>query len=253
MSQKGLHNMERSSLSTAQLGLGIALSVGIVASTWIYIYTTISARHTITVKGYAEKAVVAEQGRWSGTITVRHNRLEDAYKEMNEHLASVQEFVVEAGFEAGSLEKTHQSHHPIYKKTPDGQNTTNEIDVYEVSQGVSIKSTDVKAVKNLANQISRLNEQGCNIAANEPAYYYPSDKLELIKLQMIAEATQNGHQRATQFAINSGSRVSRLVSAHQGLFQVAAPYSTTSDYDRYDTSSIDKVVKLVVTLTYNVS
>lgn len=42
------------SLSSAQLGLGIALSMGLIVSTWIFTHSAASERHTITVKGYAE-------------------------------------------------------------------------------------------------------------------------------------------------------------------------------------------------------
>ena len=45
-----------------------------------------------------------------------------------------------------------------------------------------------------------------------------------------------------------------LVSARQGIFQVTAENSTDlSDYGVYDTSTIDKVVKIVVTLSYTIN
>lgn len=245
--------MEKSSCpSSAQLGLGIALSFGLIISTWIFTHSTANERHTITVKGYAEKAVIAEQGCWSGTISVRHDNLVDSYKELGEQVNGLCNFIVDAGFEEGAIERASQYHQTINKKTSDG-NITNEIEYYTASQTVVVRSTDVQAIRKLSEKTPALNEKGYNLTSNEPAYYYPSDKLELIKLQMIAEATNNAHQRATQFANNSGSKVNKLVQAKQGLFQVVAPYSATSDYDRYDTSSIEKVVKLVVTLTYNVA
>lgn len=243
----------KSSPSTSQLGLGIALAIGLVASTWVFVHFKMSASQTITVKGYAEKAVQAEHGVWSGTIKIRHEKLQEGYKELSEQMLAVKNFVEEMGFEASSVELDAPRHDAIYQRTKDGQNFTNDIECYHLSQTISVKSPVVKSIHQLANEASKLNENGYDLTSGGAKYYYPSDKLELIKLQMIAEATQNANHRAKQFALNSGSRVGRLIDARQGVFQVVAPHTTTSDYDRYDTSSIDKVVKLVVTLTYNVT
>lgn len=245
--------MERPSQLTSQLGLGIALAIGLVASTSIFMYLKMNAWHTITVKGYAEKPVQSEQGVWSGTIKVRHEKIQEGYKELGEQMAAVKHFVEEMGFESSSIDLGAPRHDAVYQKTKDGRNFTNEVEYYNLSQTISVKSSAVKSIHQLANQISKVNENGYDLTSEGAKYYYPSDKLELIKLQMIAEATQNAKLRADQFALNSGSRVGRLVDARQGVFQVVAPYSSSGDYDRYDTSSIDKVVKLVVTLTYNVS
>lgn len=246
--------MERSPApSTSQLGLGIALAVGLVASTWTFVHFKMGASNHITVKGYAEKAVQAEYGVWKGTIRVRHVQLTDGYKEIAEKIKAVEKFVANLGFENANIELTPPKHEPIYKKTADGKNHTNEIERYDLSQTIVVKSPHVQSIQKLAGQASQINESGWDFSSDGANYYYPSDKLELIKLQMIAEATKNAHQRANQFATNSGSHVGRLVDARQGVFQVVAPYTSTSEYDRYDTSSVDKVVKLVVTLTYNVA
>ena len=245
--------MEHSSPSTSQLGLGIALAVGLIVSTWTFMYIKTNANNTITVKGYAEKSVKAEQGVWKGTVQLKSNNVSEGYKELTESVKAVKDFITELGFDKDQIETENAQHYAVFKKTPDGQNFTNEVDYYTFSQRVVVKSPKVEEIQQLAGQVSKLNEGGCDLVSEPVAYYYPSDKLELVKLQMIAEATQNAYQRAVQFATHSGNRVGKLLNAHQGLFQVVAPYSATSDYDRYDTSSIDKIVKLVVTLTYNVA
>ena len=75
----------------------------------------------------------------------------------------------------------------------------------------------------------------------------------LEKLTMLAEATEDGYRRAKTLAQNSGGEVGPLRSARQGVFQITEPYSTeTSGYGMYDTSTIDKTVKAVVTLEYSI-
>ena len=54
-------------------------------------------------------------------------------------------------------------------------------------------------------------------------------------------------------ATSSGEKLGSLVSARQGVIQITKPNSTaTSSYGTYDTETIDKVVKLVVTVEFKI-
>jgi hypothetical protein len=54
--------------------------------------------------------------------------------------------------------------------------------------------------------------------------------------------------------IRSGGKVGGLSSASQGVFQITAVNSTdTSDYGVYDTSTIEKSVKCVVTVEFKIA
>lgn len=239
--------------TTSQLGLGVALAVGVILSTWIYQSTSMSMRNTITVKGYAEQSIVSEQAKWTGSISKRDSKLSEAYKRVAEDAEIFLQFAKDSGFDDKDIGIEDISHVTLYKPKKEGYGETNEIEGYVVTQNFKIKSDNLNAIKDFANSVSRLNEGGLELKSFGASYYYPSDKLEKIKLEMLAEATKNAHHRAMQFAENSGAQVGRLMSARQGLFQVLAPDSAASEYDRYDTYSIDKIIKLVVTLTYSVS
>lgn len=89
--------------------------------------------------------------------------------------------------------------------------------------------------------------------SRRPRYFYPYEKLEKLKLNLLAKATDNAYLRAVEFAKNSKSQVGKLMNAQQGVFQVVAPNSAVSSYDQYDTSSINKIVRIAVTLIYKVS
>ena len=70
----------------------------------------------------------------------------------------------------------------------------------------------------------------------------------------IGAATKDSLLRAQQFAANSGVMVGPLRSASQGVFQITSPNSTeTADYGSYDTSTVEKLVKAVVTVEYAVT
>ena len=85
-----------------------------------------------------------------------------------------------------------------------------------------------------------------------PQYFY--NNLNDVKVQLIGAATKDSLLRAEQFAANSGVTVGPLRSASQGVFQITAPNSTeTADYGSYDTSTVEKLVKAVVTVEYSVA
>jgi hypothetical protein len=85
-----------------------------------------------------------------------------------------------------------------------------------------------------------------------PQYFY--NNLNEVKVRLIGAATKDSLLRAEQFAANSGVTVGPLRSASQGVFQITAPNSTeTADYGSYDTSTVEKLVKAVVTVEYSVA
>jgi hypothetical protein len=75
--------------------------------------------------------------------------------------------------------------------------------------------------------------------------------LSAVKMDLLAMATGDGYRRALVLAQNSKGTVGALIGAEQGVFQITRPHSTeTSSYGMYDTSTIEKSAKAVVTLRY---
>lgn len=74
-----------------------------------------------------------------------------------------------------------------------------------------------------------------------------------MKIQLLGEATKNARMRAEGLARNSGSEIGTLKYASQGLFQITPVNPTdVSDYGIYDTTTIEKSVKAVVTIEYSI-
>lgn len=114
-----------------------------------------------------------------------------------------------------------------------------------------MSSTHVALVKAVATDITDLIKDGVDITSYAPDFYITD--LKDTKLKLIAEATQDGHRRATALAEHSGGRVGSLISAQQGVFQITERNSTdVSGYGEYDTSTIEKTAKAIVTLEYAV-
>ena len=105
-----------------------------------------------------------------------------------------------------------------------------------------------KALTNI-HQLVAYNQ---DISFVDPNYYL--ENLEQIKRELISKATQDAHVRAEEFAKTSNVKVGVLKSASQGPFYIQAPNpdaDDSSDYTgSYDTSTIEKKARLVVTIEY---
>jgi len=238
----------------SQLGLGLSLAAGLVVSTWIVSTSYTEKNNKITVRGYAEQNITSENASWSGRIDIRHQSLDEAYKELSKQMQDFTSLAKVNGFEIASIEWDDTRRHESYKKEA-GQYAsfnTNEIEYYNLSKHVEIKSTNITKIKEFSDKIDDFNRQGHSMISNGARYYYPYEKLEKLKLDLLAKATDNAYLRAVEFAKNSKSGVGSLMNAQQGVFQVVAP-NTASSFDQYDTSSINKIVRIAVTLVYKVS
>lgn len=68
---------------------------------------------------------------------------------------------------------------------------------------------------------------------------------------MLEEAAGNSKIRAERLAKSAGNWVIGVISASQRIFQITEPKSTqTSSWGMYDTSSIEKKVRAVVTIEF---
>jgi hypothetical protein len=123
---------------------------------------------------------------------------------------------------------------------------TNEIDFYTLDQTVEINSGEVDSITDISRKSTELISQGIVFTSYPPQYFYT--KISDLKIDMIAEATKDSKNRATQIAEKSGSKCGKLRSASLGVFQITPANSNeVSDYGMNDTSSLNKDGKPIAT------
>ena len=136
----------------------------------------------------------------------------------------------------------------VYKKNEKG-NDTNDIQGYSLSQYVEVRSGDVDKIIGVSRESTELIDQGIQFTSSLPEYFYT--KLDALKIEMLAKATANAKQRAESMARATGNRVGLMRSARMGVFQITPITSTdVSDYGVNDTTSLDKKVMAVVTVSF---
>lgn len=238
---------------TSQLGLGISLALGILGSS-VYLGSTLSklknADKTIEVKGYAEQPIVSDIAVWSGDLVARDVNVAQAFAKLEQNKKRIYSFFEAEDIKGDGITLAPVSKEYVYQLNDKGEKT-NVIESVILRQNFSITSNDVQKIAGLAIKIDMVNAESIEFESYRPHFYYSSDKLDKIKLDLLGAATKSAQDRAQQIATNSKSGVGKLVASRQGIFQVTAENSTDlSDSGVYDTSTIDKVVKIVVTLSY---
>jgi hypothetical protein len=254
LDSKRSRNAQSGQSTVGLLLLGLSLAVGLVISAGVVsrsLERIKLAGDKITVKGYAEEKVVSDAGTWRGTVTVRAADLRAGYRELEEDTGRVLKLLESTAGTGGTVSMSPVTSRPQYEVAPGGAQTGRVVG-YEFDRTFELNSNDVALVTRVAAGASTLISEGVNINSWPPQYFFRD--LNPVKVRLIGAATRDAQLRAEQFAAGSGVTVGALRSATQGVFQITRPNSTeTADYGSYDTSTVEKVVKAVVTVEYSVA
>lgn len=232
--------------------LPLSLLVGLIGSALVISKPWVTIQHAepIMVKGYAEEEVSAGQGSLTVKISEKDDSNGGAYQKAGESLEMVRQLILDTlGNEVEVVELSSTLSET--KKLNDKGNRTNEIEYVTATRSLRVNSEKVRELEILSRKLYDLNGQGIRLTLSGPDFFVSG--LEEVKVDLMKRATENGRNRAEIMAKSSGEKLGSLVSARQGVIQITKPNSTrTSSYGIYDTETIEKVVKLVVTLEFKI-
>lgn len=232
-----------------------AVVVAVITSTLIIksAFQNAFDRRVIEVKGLAERKIQSDLAKWSIEYTAEGHRLDAAYQELSHFEKKILNFLKGRGikddeFSLGSSYTQQQRK----KDVVNGKLVqTNDIDRYTITKTIVVESKNVEDLRKAAEALEELMGQGINIRTYSMEYF--CSNLENLKAELLGEATRNAYLRAQQLASATNSRVGKLKSAKQGIFQITAENSSdTTDYGRYDTNSIKKSIKVVANATFGI-
>ena len=238
--------MNKSILVPVSVVVGLIGAATIISKPWV----TIQHAEPIMVKGYAERKVNADQGSLTVRISEKGKDNSEAYEKAGTSLETVRKIIVDTLGEESELVELSSSISETKKLNEKG-NRTNEIDFVTATRILRVNSPQVKKLKEMSRKLYDLNAEGIRLTLSGPEFFV--SKLDEVKIDLMKRATENGRDRAKIMAKSSGEELGSLVSARQGVIQITKPNSTrTSSYGIYDTETIEKVVKLVVTLEFKI-
>ena len=120
---------------------------------------------------------------------------------------------------------------------------------YHLKQSLQIRSPEIDKLTLVSRNVTQLINQGILLESEAPKYLYTH--LSETKVEMLAEAARDAHDRAQQIAGSNGRKAGDLRSAQMGVLQVTAADSTQfSGEGVNDTTSLEKDITAIVHATF---
>lgn len=204
----------------------------------------------ITVTGSAKRAINSDLIVWRASYSAQRQILKEAYEVLERDQVHVRDYLKRNAVPEAEIKFNAVSTNELQEYTSSGM-PSGRITGYACTQTFEVRSSRVKEIADLANKSTELIKDGINLNSWAPEYLYT--KLADLRIEMLGEATGDARQRAEKIAESAGCKIGALRSARMGVFQVTARNSTdVSDYGYYDTSSLEKDITSVVTLSFAV-
>jgi hypothetical protein len=207
---------------------------------------------TISVTGLGSKDFTSDLIVWSGSFHKKNLDLKQAYAELDAAREVVKSYLVGKGisndqliFSAIDIEQQFDTRYD-----DNGNQISSVFNGFRLQQSVQIESNEVEKVEEISRNVTELINSGIEFYSNSPNYYYT--KLAELKIEMIAQATQDAQLRAQKIAENAGGGLGSLKSADMGVFQIVGQNSA-EDYSwggSFNTSSKNKTASITVNLKY---
>lgn len=207
--------------SALVLGLTLALGLGVLGYQLAGAAIDVKQyERSVTVKGLAERDVIADIVLWPIEFVAAGNQLEELYELMEQHTTKIKAFLIANGVAPEEITFASPS---ITDKLAQqwGGNEKTEFR-YTATQTVTLYSKNIEAVRVVMGQLSELGKQGIVFTGDgyqsQTEYIYTS--LNQIKPDMIEEATRNAREVGEKFAKDSDSKLGKIKKASQGQFSV---------------------------------
>lgn len=244
-------------LARGAIVVGLAVGLSLVASTLVVSRSIDRRTHTqaksvqdVTVKGSARKRVSSDTAVWIIVVRGEAPKLTDAFLAVANATTEVTSYLQERGFTTAEVLEGAVDTSTFYKRDSSGSETR-EVSGYSLQRVVTVTSSNVTRVASAASEVTELIRQGLLIESRAPEFTY--SKLADLRVQIQGEAAKDARARAEEIARNAGGSIGAIRDVRAGVLQVTRPNSTdVSDYGTYDTTTIEKDVAAVVTITFSV-
>lgn len=223
------------------LAASAILAVGMIAGGYLLgdgLTRARAADRSVTVRGLAEKDVMADLATWTIAYSASANDMASAQASVDRDTAAIREFFTELGFPDEALQPTGVN---VSSYTQDG------VAIFTVRHRMTLRTNDIdraqRAVRRQFDLVRRgvLLEEGSGMA-------YTFTRLNDVKPEMVAAATKDARRAAEQFAEDSDTSVGGIKRATQGYFEITGRDGEGGGWGVADTPY--KRVRVVTTIDF---
>jgi hypothetical protein len=211
---------------------------------------TARANREITVKGSARIRVRSDVATWTVSVLGEAKALEDAFVRLDAGVARVRAFLEGRGFPAASVRLGPVDRTTHWVRDKEGRDTR-EVDSYTLVRSFTVSGVDVDRYPQAAIDVTELLKEGVSLVSCAPEFRF--SKAADLKVLLLGEASSDARARAQEIASKTGCRVAEVRHAQMSPIQIVEPESSdVSSGGTYDTSTVDKDVFVVVTVTFGI-
>lgn len=187
----------------------------------------VESKRIVMVKGLSEKTVKADTAIWPISFKETGDKLAVLEDRLLSNRKKVRSFLERQGFSKEEMTDTPMAVVDYFSQIYD-----RPVYRYMLHTTVLLRTDKVDLVKKAMGSTGDLIGQ--SIVIDMPPYGPSAEflytKLNVIKPDMLGEATQNAKEAAIQFAADSQSRIGAIKSAQQGLFTITDRDSSSPDW-----------------------
>lgn len=234
--------------------IGLCIVISCVALAFGLSHFRSESTHSITATGSASVDFESDLIIWRGSFSATAWTSQEAYTKIKNDANVVNKYLTENGisdseivFDSVDIRRTYHDNYD-----DNGNYIGSEADGYQLTQSVTVSSSDIDKVEKISRDISSLLDKGVELTSDSPEYYYTG--LDELKLDLIDKASVNAKDRIDIIARNTGANLGKLKNSSLGVFQITAKNSGTSSYSydgAFDIYSRYKTASITVKLEYD--
>jgi hypothetical protein len=200
-----------------------------------------SQKNQITITGSAEEAVTSNSFQWMATVSSTQSTTSAALAQLNGWSVQIRRALLAAGAYSDEIDFGTVNVQPNYLQNGAVSNFT-------MSENVTVQSTRLAAMQPVLGVSNMLLANNIPFIAQQPQYTF--NGLKKLRPKLTAEAAANARKRA-QAALGKNVTLGTPISITVGQVSVDQPGSVNYGSGDFNTSSIPKVVSVVVYATYS--
>ena len=204
-------------LNTILICLAIIIGLGILGNAYKYKFTS---SETVSVTGLSEKDFTSDLVVWGGSFSRTAMDLKDAYAALKQDESAIKAYLNSKGIVDSCIVFSSVSMIKNFQRQYDerGNEIRADYSGCTLTGNVRVESQEIGRVEKLSREITELLEKGIELNSNAPEYYYT--KLNELKIDLLAKASEDAKNRAETIAKNSGASLGNIKKANMGVFQI---------------------------------